>query len=163
MRELGQEVWMKMDCFQPVASFKLRGMGRMCQVAVEQGATRIVTSSGGNAGYAIAYACRELGVPVLVVVPETTSEFMRRKIRDVGAEVIEHGATWDDAHAHASKLAGDDEVAYVHAFDHPAVWEGHSTLIDEVVNQGLRPGAIVVSVGGGGLLCHCCHDRMVSL
>ena len=102
---LGEPVWMKMDCFQPVASFKIRGMGRLCRLMDERGAERIVSSSGGNAGYAVAYACRALGVPATVVVPATTSEFMRAKIRAFGAEVLEHGASWDDAHAHASRLA----------------------------------------------------------
>ena len=152
-RALGEEVWMKMDCFQPVASFKLRGMGSMCRVAVEQGAARIVSSSGGNAGYAIAYACRALDVPATVVVPKTTSEFMRAKIRAVGAQVLEHGDDWDGAHAHAERLATDPEVAYVHPFDHPVVWDGHASLIEEAAEQGPKPGVVVVSVGGGGLLC----------
>jgi L-serine/L-threonine ammonia-lyase len=150
---LGEDVWMKMDCFQPVASFKVRGIGRLCRVMVERGAKRIVCSSGGNAGYAMAYACRTLGVAATVVVPTTTSEFMRAKIRAAGAEVLEHGASWDDAHAHASMLAAGADVAYVHPFDHPAIWEGHASLVEEMANQGPKPGVMIVSVGGGGLLC----------
>jgi L-serine/L-threonine ammonia-lyase len=144
---------MKMDCFQPVASFKIRGLGRMCRSEVDRGATRVVGSSGGNAGYATAYACRDLGVPCTIFVPNTTSEFMRAKIRALGAEVLEHGDSWDDAHAHASELAEDPGVAYVHPFDHPTIWDGHATLVEELVEQGPEPGAIVASVGGGGLLC----------
>jgi L-serine/L-threonine ammonia-lyase len=144
---------MKMDCFQPVASFKIRGIGQLCRVTVERGAKRIVCSSGGNAGYAMAYACRALGVAAAVVVPTTTSEFMRAKIRAVGAEVLEHGASWDDAHAHASMLAADSDVAYVHPFDHPAIWEGHASVVEEMASQGPKPGVMIVSVGGGGLLC----------
>ncbi len=150
---LGEEVWMKMDCFQPVASFKIRGLGRTCREAVENGATRIVCSSGGNAGYAIAYACRELGVPATVVVPDTTPEFMRAKIRTMGAEIVEFGHAWDDAHAHASMLASDADVSYVHPFDHPTTWEGHASVIVEAAEQGPKPGIVVVAVGGGGLLC----------
>jgi L-serine/L-threonine ammonia-lyase len=150
---LGQTVWMKMDCFQPVGSFKIRGMGRICRLEVERGARRIVSSSGGNAGYAIAWACRALGVPATVVVPRTTSEFMRARIRAVGGEVLEHGDSWDDAHAHASGIASTPGLAYVHPFDHPAVWDGHASLIEEVAAAGPRPGIVVVAVGGGGLLC----------
>jgi len=76
-RCLGEDVWMKMDCFQPVGSFKIRGLGRMCAAQVEGGVSRIVASSGGNAGYAVAYSARELGVAATVVVPRTTPEFMR--------------------------------------------------------------------------------------
>jgi len=150
---LGQPVWMKMDCFQPVASFKIRGMGRSCETAKRRGAKRLVCSSGGNAGLAIAYAGRELGLSVTVVVPETTSEFMRAKIRDVGAEVTEYGATWDDAHAHASEIAQGATTVYIHPFDDPAAWEGHASVIEEAAAQGVEPGVVVVSVGGGGLLC----------
>ena len=150
---LGEEVWMKMDCFQPVGSFKQRGMGRICQEVVSGGAGRIVSSSGGNAGYATAHAARALGVSCLVVVPSTTSEFMRERIRSVGAEVREHGASWDDAHAHAVTLAGGPETAYVHPFDHPAIWEGHASIVEESAVQGPKPGVVVVAVGGGGLLC----------
>lgn len=144
---------MKMDCFQPVGSFKLRGLGRACQAAVADGASRLLGSSGGNAGYAIAFAARALGVAATVVVPGTTSEFMRAKIRAMGAEVEEHGDVWDEAHAYASARATEPGVAYIHAFDHPAIWDGHASVIEEARDQGPRPGVVVVSVGGGGLLC----------
>ncbi len=149
---LGGEVWLKMDCFQPVGSFKLRGMGRMCCEAADEGARRIVTSSGGNAGLAIAYACRALGLAATVVVPRTTSEFMRARIRAMDAEVIEFGASWDDAHARALEMTANDEACYVHPFDHPRIWSGHASLVEEVAQTGPKPGAVVVAVGGGGLL-----------
>lgn len=150
---LGDEVWLKMDCFQPVGSFKLRGMGARCLEVARLGARRIVCSSGGNAGYAVAWAARALGVPATIVVPRTTPEFMRKKIRTTGAEVVEHGASWDDAHVRATALAEETDAGYVHPFDHPTVWRGHSTVIDEAAGQGPRPGSVVVAVGGGGLLC----------
>ncbi|MCP3981700.1 MAG: pyridoxal-phosphate dependent enzyme [bacterium] len=152
-RLLGEPVWLKMDCFQPVASFKLRGMGRLCSIEAQNGARRVYTSSGGNAGYAIAYACRELKLSATVVVPRTTSEMMRERIRDLGADVVEHGDSWDDAHEHALGLSEDDAAAYVHPFDHPVIWDGHASVIEEAAKQGPRPGVVVASVGGGGLLC----------
>jgi len=152
-RVLGCRVWLKMDCWQPVGSFKIRGMGRLCQQVAADGARRLVCSSGGNAGYAVAYAGRELGLPVTVVVPQSTSEFARRLIRRMQAEVVERGRSWDDAHEYALTLAGEAKTAYVHPFDEPIAWEGHATIVDEVAAQNLRPDAVVVSVGGGGLLC----------
>jgi len=152
-RALGSRVWLKMDCWQPVGSFKIRGMGLRCQQAAAAGARRLLCSSGGNAGYAVAYAGRELGLPVTVVVPETTSGFTRQMIRRMQAEVLEAGRSWDDAHEHALTLAEDPTTVYVHPFDEPVAWEGHASLVDEVAAQGLQPDAVVVSVGGGGLLC----------
>jgi L-serine/L-threonine ammonia-lyase len=150
---LGAPVYLKMEAFQPVGSFKLRGMGAACRDSCANGATRLVSSSGGNAGYAIAYAGRRLKVPVTIVVPAPTSLRARELICQEGAEVIERGAAWDDAHEHAIHLARDVGGAYIHPFDDPRAWAGHATMIHEVAERGIQPGAVVVSVGGGGLLC----------
>lgn len=139
-----------MESSQPCGSFKLRGMGRACEVAVARGAKRLVSSSGGNAGYAVAWAGRSLGVPVTVVVPRRTGERMRALIAAEGAVVEVAGEVWDDAHARATVVAAETGGALVHPFDHPDVWEGHTTLVDELPEP---PGAVVVAVGGGGLLC----------
>jgi L-serine/L-threonine ammonia-lyase len=141
-----------MEAFQPVGSFKIRGMGAACRDACAKGARRLVSSSGGNAGYAIAYAGRRLNLPVTIVVPFRTSARAGELIRKEGAELIEHGDAWDDAHERAVGLARDVGGAYIHPFDDPRAWAGHATLIHEVAETGFRPGAVVVSVGGGGLL-----------
>ena len=78
---LGKSIWLKMEAMQPTGSFKARGISHACAVYKERGAERFVSSSGGNAGLAVAYAGRKLGVPVLVVVPETTSERAKRSDR----------------------------------------------------------------------------------
>ena len=67
-------IWLKMETCQPTGSFKTRGIGHACSIYRERGAQRFISSSGGNAGLAVAYAGRKLGVPVTVVVPLTTSE-----------------------------------------------------------------------------------------
>ena len=150
---LGKRVYLKMDCFQPVGSFKIRGIGLLCQEAVQRGVTHLVSSSGGNAGLAAAYAGRRLGVDVTVVVPETTSATARRRIEAEGAEVIIHGAAWDEANQFALQLVEKLNGAYIHPFDHPTIWRGHASMIDELADQGPKPDVLVVSVGGGGLLC----------
>lgn len=76
----GVPVWLKMDALQPPGSFKLRGVGLACETRARAGAQRFVSSSGGNAGIAVAYAGRQLGLPVLVVVPETTTARARELI-----------------------------------------------------------------------------------
>ncbi len=144
----GADIWLKMDALQPSGSFKLRGMGLAAQRAKASGARRLVSSSGGNAGLAVAWAGRALELPVTIVVPSRTPEAMRRAIAAEGATVLVHGEVWDDAHEHAQTLEG----ALIHPFDHPDVWAGHASLIHEVAAAGLRPDVLVVSVGGGGLL-----------
>ncbi len=148
----GREVWLKLDALQPAGSFKIRGVGLACQTYQERGARRFVSSSGGNAGLAVAYAGRQLGVPVTVVVPQTTTERAKSLIAAEGAQVQVHGTSWVEANAHAQSLL-DAQSAFIHPFDDPLLWQGHASLVDEVAAAGLQPDLIVLSVGGGGLLC----------
>nr|WP_312989143.1 pyridoxal-phosphate dependent enzyme [Comamonas koreensis] len=148
----GKSVRLKLETLQPSGSFKTRGIGHACEVYRSRGAKRFVSSSGGNAGYAVAYAGRMLQTPVTVVVPATTSQRAQDLIRSEGAEVIVHGASWMEAHAHAQQLMTASD-AFLHPFDDPLLWTGHATMIDELARQGERPDLVVCSVGGGGLLC----------
>ena len=150
---MGAPVYLKMEALQPVGSFKARGIGLACQDSWEAGASRLVCASAGNAGYAVAYAGRKIGVPVTVVVPKTTPAWLQDLVSREGATVIVHGDSWDDAHAYGTQLAEQENAAYIHPFDDPRVWKGHSSIIHEIADAGVKPGAIVVSVGGGGLLC----------
>lgn len=145
-------VWLKMEALQPAGSFKNRGVGHACSVYASRGATRFISSSGGNAGIACAYAGRKLGIAVTVVVPETASQRAIDLIRQEQAEVIVHGASFQEANDYAQSLLRDDD-AFIHPFDDPLLWEGHASMIDEVAAAGLKPDAVVLSVGGGGLLC----------
>jgi len=151
-RKVEGRVWLKMESLQPSGSFKLRGIGHACQTHSANGAKGILCSSGGNAGIAVAYSGRRLGIPVTVVVPETTSARAIELIEQEAAEVVVRGSSWQEAHEYATQSlkAG---WAYIHPFDDPLVWSGHATIIDETVRQGVRPDVVVVSVGGGGLLC----------
>lgn len=151
-RAAGRRVWLKMDALQPTGSFKNRGIGAACEHHAARGKRRFVSSSGGNAGLAVAYAGRRLGIPVSVFVPESASETARALIREQGAEVVVHGASWQEANDLALSTVADD-AAYIHPFDDPLLWAGHATLVDEVVRAGAPFDAVVVSVGGGGLLC----------
>lgn len=148
----GRHVWLKLDALQPPGSFKLRGIGRACETRHAGGAQRFVSSSGGNAGLAVAYAGRQLDVPVTVVVPTTTTDTAITLLRREGAEVIVHGASWQEANELAQSMTGERD-AFIHPFDDPLLWEGHASMIDEVARTGLTPDAVVLSVGGGGLLC----------
>lgn len=141
-----------MDALQPSGSFKIRGIGLACHTYYENGARRFISSSGGNAGLAVAYAGRLLGVPVIVVVPETTSSRAKDLLRLEQAEVVVYGNSWQEANQYALSLVKETD-AFLHPFDNPLLWQGHATMIDEVVSSGLRPDAVVLSVGGGGLLC----------
>lgn len=147
----GRSVWLKLEALQPPGSFKIRGIAHACETYMAQGARRFISSSGGNAGLAVAYAGRLLGVPVTVVVPETTTDRAKELLHREEAEVIVQGVSWQEANDYAQSLISTTD-AFLHPFDDPLLWEGHATLIDEIVRSGLAPDAIVLSVGGGGLL-----------
>ena len=150
--DTGKDVRLKMEALQPSGSFKTRGIGHACETYKARGARRFISSSGGNAGYAVAYAGRMLATPVTVVVPATTSERARHLIQSEGAQVIVHGESWMEANARALELTTPDD-AFIHPFDDPLLWDGHATMIDELARQGERPDLVICSVGGGGLLC----------
>lgn len=148
----GKEIWLKFESMQPTGSFKIRGIGHACQEYVRQGAKRFVSSSGGNAGIAVAYAGRRLSVPVVVIVPETTTDRAKAFIQNEGAEVIVHGTSWHEANTFALSILKETDF-FIHPFDDPLIWQGHASMIDEIAVSGAKPEAVVLSVGGGGLLC----------
>lgn len=156
---VGKAVYLKLDALQASGSFKDRGMAHLCATFRKAGTKELISSSGGNAGLAVATVGGLLGLGVSVIVPETTKPLVVAKLESLGATVTIHGKNWNAADALArervaSKPSGIAE--YVSPYDNPLLWEGHSTLVDEIDDQlgeGVSPGAIVVSVGGGGLLC----------
>lgn len=149
-----KSIRLKMEAYQPSSSFKLRGIENLCRHVVNSGMTHLISSSGGNAGLSVAYVGRKFGVKVTVVVPKTTPQFIIEKLEKEGTTVLVHGEAWDDAHKYALSLAENHNTAYIPPFDHFKLWEGHSTLIDELKEEcEEQPDLIILSVGGGGLLC----------
>lgn len=148
---LGKQVWLKMESSQPSGSFKLRGIGLLCQRAVAKGATHLVCPSGGNAGFAAAVSGAALGVRTTILVPQTTHESVRQAIRAIGAELIVAGSVWDETNQAALRLCDQPGAVYIPPFDHPDIWDGNATLIDEAASQ-CQFDVVICSVGGGGLL-----------
>lgn len=148
------QIYLKMEAMQPSGSFKNRGIGYICShYAKTENAKCFVSSSGGNAGLAVAYSGRLLGVPVKVVIPKTTPKLMADKIHKEGAEVIIHGEDWNAADVLTRQLAQEPGSFYISPFDHPLIWKGHASLVHEIKEDEIRPDAIIVAVGGGGLFC----------
>jgi len=159
----GTRVLLKMDSLQPSGSFKIRGVGNTCSKKVHlHGCKKLLIASGGNAGVATAYSGMKLGVETTIVIPSTTPVFMRVLLESFGATVVLHGNTFDDANELAMKMAAENkEYSYVHPYDDPDVWEGHTSIIQEIFEHSLmknqKPAAIVTVCGGGGLVCGIIH------
>ncbi|KAH9219917.1 L-serine dehydratase [Leptodontidium sp. 2 PMI_412] len=163
----GCRIFLKLDNYQPSGSFKYRGISHLMQSAILSRDPQSLThlhyycSSGGNAGIACATAARSMGYPATVVIPLATSTFMVNKIRSLGAFVHQVGASWADADRYLKEnlLSKDPNGFYVPPFDNPVIWEGASSMFEEVYEQmedvdvdeeGID--GVVCSVGGGSLL-----------
>ncbi|NWI56642.1 SDSL protein, partial [Calyptomena viridis] len=152
-RAASTKVLMKLENVQPTGSFKIRGIGYQCQEAVKKGCHHFVCSSGGNAGLAAAYAAKKLGVPITVVVPRSSGPIPKFKLEELGAKVEVYGKVWDDANSKAQELVKTEGWVSIHPFDDPLVWQGHASLVRELKDSlENKPDAIVLAVGGGGLL-----------
>ncbi|KAI2784594.1 tryptophan synthase beta subunit-like PLP-dependent enzyme [Daldinia loculata] len=161
-RVAGCNIFLKLENLQPSGSFKSRAVGNMmyqAMLAKPAGNVHFYCSSGGNAGLACATAAATLRQPCTIVVPTTTSQHMIEKIRLLGAKVHQVGTNWAlaDEHLRTVPLAHDPSGVYVPPFDHPDIWAGNSTIVDELATQ-LRPydvahvDGIACNCGGGGLL-----------
>lgn len=152
-------IYLKLENLQPSGSFKSRGIGNLISRSAARAhpsyPPHFYCSSGGNAGLACITAARSLSLPATIVVPLSTPAPMVAKIRGLGASVHQVGASWAEADEHMrTQLMSKDEMAiYVPPFDHPEIWTGAATLVDELVVQMEGPvHGIACSVGGGGLL-----------
>ncbi|PVD32937.1 hypothetical protein C0Q70_08384 [Pomacea canaliculata] len=151
---VGHDVFLKLENLQPSGSFKIRGISNMCQKAVkDRQCTHIYCASGGNAGFATAYVCQQLGVPCTIVLPKSTPSFAADKLRQLGAEVEVYGQVWNHANEYAIEQSKKPGCEYIPPFDHPDLWEGHESIITESAAQlPQKPDVVITSVGGGGLL-----------
>ncbi len=145
------EVWLKLEQLQTSGSFKARGMlNRLLSNPIPS--SGVIVASGGNAGIATAAAARELGVRCEVFVPEVSSPAKRAKLAALGAEVVVTGAAYSDALQACLARQQQTGALLTHAYDQLEVVVGAGTLALEIEQQAGLPDAVLVSVGGGGLI-----------
>ncbi|KAK1223311.1 catabolic L-serine/threonine dehydratase [Marasmius sp. AFHP31] len=152
----GCSVYLKLENLQPSQSFKSRGIGYFVQKAKnERGPdVHLIIASGGNAGYAAACAAKRLSVKCTVYIPDGQAKRTLDLLNAQDAEVIIAGKTYLEAvNAAKEAVARENNAVLVPAYEDPVIWEGHSTMINEISSQlGKKPDAIFCSVGGGGML-----------
>ena len=155
-------VFLKLETQQASGSFKDRGLFHLVKSSMSKESTPVkmlISSSGGNAGNAVATVGQQLDIPTQVFVPRSTMDLMIAKIKSKGADVTIVGENWNEADQEARKAMNNHPAAlYCPPFDHPLIWEGASSIINEIGMQLNKyqeqdfPDAIILSVGGGGLL-----------
>ncbi len=149
----GVDVRVKFENLQFTASYKERGaLNRLLQLDDDERRRGVIASSAGNHGQAIAHHAARLGIPATVVMPATTAFVKVERTTTLGATVVQHGANVSESAAHAREMAERDGLVFVHPFDEPAVIAGQGTVALEMLTEHPDLEAIVVPVGGGGLL-----------
>ena len=151
---LGCQVLLKREDQQPTFSFKIRGSyNKMSRLDPEARRRGVIAVSAGNHAQGVALAARKLGTTALIVMPVTASAIKVRAVEALGARVVLHGDSVDDAATEARRLAEQEQRAFIHPFDDPDVIAGQGTVGLEILRQ--HPGrldAVFVPVGGGGLI-----------
>jgi threonine dehydratase len=149
----GARVFCKQEHLQRTGSFKERGArNALAQLSAEQKSRGVIAASAGNHALGLSWHGRSLGVPVTVVMPRFAPLVKVSRCRKFGATVVLHGDTFDEARAEAGRLAGEGQLTYIHPFDDPQVIAGQGTLAFEILEQVPDADAVLVPVGGGGLL-----------
>src|ERR1700749_560776 len=149
----GAHVFCKQEFLQRTGSFKERGArNALAQLSPEHAKLGVIAASAGNHALGLAWHGRLLGIPVTVVMPRFAPLVKVARCRKFGAKVILHGDTFDEARREADRLAQVEDLSYVHPFDDPQVIAGQGTLAFEILEQVPDADAVIVPVGGGGLL-----------
>ena len=148
-RRFEREVYLKLECFQPMRVFKIRGAyNKISQLS----AKKIVAASSGNHGIAVAYCSRLLGKQCTVVVPETAVKEKIDVIEEYGAGVVKFGKYHSDREAKAREIAGETGATFVPPFNDPEIISGQGTCGLEITEQLDDFDSVIVPVGGGGLI-----------
>lgn len=150
---LGREVYLKLETFQPIRVFKIRGaLNKILSLSDAELRKGVMTASSGNHGFAIAYASRMFGVTAHVCVPENANPQKLKAIEEQGAEIIRVGNGYDQAYDYAVSEANRRGVTFIHAFDDPVIIAGQGTCGLELARQIPDLDSAAVAIGGGGLI-----------
>ena len=151
--QTGYDVRLKAELFQRVGSYKIRGpLNKFALMSDEDKRRGVVCSSAGNHAQGVALAAKIHGIRAVVCMAENATPAKVAATKAYGAEVVLHGTIWDEANERAKELVRDEGLTYVHPFDDEQLIAGQGTLGLEVVQDWPELDAIVVPIGGGGLI-----------
>jgi threonine dehydratase len=149
----GMEIFCKFDNLQRTGSFKERGARNvLAQLPADQQKRGVIAASAGNHSQALAYQGKLLGIPATVVMPKFAPLVKVNNCQKLGATVILHGRDFSEAKAHAHEIAKEKSLAYIDGYDDPAIIAGQGTMGLEIVEQTPDLEAVVIPVGGAGLI-----------
>src|SRR6059036_2117271 len=149
----GFEVRLKAEMFQRVGSYKIRGpLNKFALMPEDQKRRGVVCSSAGNHAQGVALAARIHGIRAVVCMAANATRSKVEATKAYGAEVVLHGSIWDEANEKAKELVRTEGLTYVHPFDDEQLIAGQGTLGLEIVEDWPEVDAVIVPIGGGGLI-----------
>ncbi|MFQ5875617.1 MAG: threonine/serine dehydratase [Dehalococcoidia bacterium] len=147
---VGAQVFLKHENYQPIGSFKIRGgINLVSRLTEDEKARGVISASTGNHGQSVAYAGRLFGVRSIIVVPEEANPGKVESMRNLGGEVLFHGADFDESREHVERLAAEFSYRYIHSANEPLLISGVGTYALEILEELPDVDAILVPVGGG--------------
>jgi len=149
----GNSVYLKLENRQRTGAYKERGaLNKLLSLTPEERSQGVIAASAGNHAQAVAYHATNLGIRARIVMPLATPLIKVSATRGYGGEVVLHGANYDEAYDEAMRLSAQDHLTFVHAFNDDTVIAGQGTLGLELLEQHPDLEAVVVPIGGGGLI-----------
>ena len=149
----GADIWLKFENQQFTAAYKERGaLNALLQLNEVRREKGVIAASAGNHSQGLSYHGTRLGVPVTIVMPQTTPSVKVMQTESVGGQVVLFGETYDEAYAHARQLEQERGLTFVHPFDDPQVAAGQGTVALEMLEQKGDFDCLVTPIGGGGLM-----------
>ncbi|MFM2397925.1 MAG: hypothetical protein RL341_82, partial [Pseudomonadota bacterium] len=149
----GCDVFLKFENLQFTASFKERGaLNKLMQLSSEERAKGVLAVSAGNHAQGVAYHAQRLSIPAVIVMPKHTPAVKVERTRAFGAQVVLHGATFDDARLHGLALIATHGYTLVHPYDDPQIAAGQGTIAVEMLRALPQIDTLVIAMGGGGMI-----------
>jgi threonine dehydratase len=149
----GNSIYLKLENRQRTGAYKERGaLNKLLSLTAEERSQGVIAASAGNHAQAVAYHASKLGVRARIVMPLATPLIKMSATRSYGGDVVLHGTNYDEAYEEALLLSAQEHLTFVHAFDDDAVIAGQGTLGLELLEQHPDLEAVVVPIGGGGLI-----------
>jgi len=147
------KVVLKLENLQTTGSFKIRGAtNKILSLSEKERSRGVVTSSSGNHGRAVSYVAGRLGIQATICIPDTVPDNKRKAIRQLGAELLVAGATYDEASDTAARLREERGLTMIHPFDDPFVIAGQGTIGLELLEDFPEIDTVLVPLSGGGLM-----------
>ena len=149
----GSQVYLKLENLQMTGSFKERGaLNKLLSLSETERARGVIAASAGNHAQGVAYHAHRLGGQATILMPESTPLTKVTATKKYGAQVVLYGRTYDEAYDEAVMRQQQEGLNFIHAFDDDKVMAGQGTIGMEILEDNIRPEAILVPVGGGGLI-----------